>query len=311
MQRYTYLFGPVPSRRLGSSLGVDLVPFKTCSYDCVFCQLGRTTNKTVTREPYVPTASVVCELASWLRSGANADYITLSGSGEPTLHSEFGDILTFLRGESPVPSALLTNGSLLWDPEVREQASKADVVKVSLSAWDQSSFDQVNRPHSDIGFDAVVNGIRTFRREFSGELWVEVFLVPGKNTDMSEALNIAKIVKTTGPDTVQLNTAVRPACEAYVQPVGQQEMKILSRLFGPSAETLDEYSGGESGESEADQRAILSMLRRRPCTVAQIARAFDIHRNAVVKQIGKLARAGQIEQARRGEDTYYMVPRRA
>lgn len=133
MKKYNHLFGPVPSRRFGRSLGIDLTPYKTCSFDCIFCQLGKTTVKTLERREYVPAAEVIEELDDWIKSGGEADYITLSGSGEPTLHSRFGEIIEFARGASSIPVALLTNGSTLGIPEVRAAAAKADVVKISLS----------------------------------------------------------------------------------------------------------------------------------------------------------------------------------
>lgn len=160
---FTYLFGPVPSRRLGRSLGVDLTPRKTCTFDCVFCQLGPTTHKTVQRQAYVPTAAVIAELTQWLHAGGTADYITLAGSGEPTLHADFGAIIQFLRAATTIPVALLTNGSLLGDPAVRAAAAQANVVKASLSAWDQPSFASINRPHAALTCAAVVEGLRQFR----------------------------------------------------------------------------------------------------------------------------------------------------
>jgi len=129
MNRYRHLFGPVPSRRLGRSLGVDLTPFKTCTLDCIFCQLGHTTNKTLDRKEYVPVVAVEAELETWIKEGGKADYITLSGSGEPTLHTRFGEVLQFVRDQTAIPTALLSNGTLFWLPEVREAARHADIVK--------------------------------------------------------------------------------------------------------------------------------------------------------------------------------------
>ncbi len=209
---YQHLFGPVPSRRLGRSLGIDLTPFKTCSFDCIFCQLGRTTDKTVARREYVSVDAVIAELDAWLAAGNTADYLTLSGSGEPTLNSEFGRVIQFLRNRTSIPVALLTNGSLLSDPHVREAAAEANVVKVSLSAWDDTSLKQVNRPHRTINFATLYNGIREFRKTFSGELWMEVFLVWGTNTAVSDVLKIAERVQALSPTRIQLNTAVRPPC---------------------------------------------------------------------------------------------------
>ena len=171
MQKYRYLFGPVPSRRLGRSLGVDLTPHKTCTLDCVFCQLGRTTHKTMTRKEYVPVDAVLAELDAWFKDKGQTDVITLSGSGEPTLHSGFGEVLRFIRCRTPFPAVLLTNATLLSLPEVQEAASLAHIVKVSLSAWDRASFGSVNRPHPDITFDQVLAGQKAFRARFRGQFF--------------------------------------------------------------------------------------------------------------------------------------------
>ena len=186
---YRFLFGPVPSRRLGRSLGVDLTPHKTCSLDCVFCQFGRTTHRTLDREEYVPVREVKRELAAWVEEGGRTDCITLSGSGEPTLHSRFGEVLKMIRQETPFPAVLLSNGTLFWMPAVRKAACHADVVKLSLSVWDQSSFerinrphilsvwdqssfDQVNRPHPDLQLYRVIEGQHAFREESQATLWI-------------------------------------------------------------------------------------------------------------------------------------------
>jgi wyosine [tRNA(Phe)-imidazoG37] synthetase (radical SAM superfamily) len=181
-EKYHYLFGPVPSRRFGRSLGIDLTPYKTCSLDCVFCQLGRTTDNTVIREEYVPVDAVLAELDEWLKTDGKTDYITLSGSGEPTLHSRFGEVLDFIRAHSAIPSVLLTNGTMLCLPEVRSAASRANAVKVSLSAWNQASYECVNRPHPQLRFDQLIEGQKALRSQFKGELWMEVFMTERKNT---------------------------------------------------------------------------------------------------------------------------------
>ena len=306
MMDYRHLFGPVPSRRFGRSLGVDLTPYKTCSFDCIFCQLGRTTNKTVARREYVPTGEVIDELGDWLKSGSSADYITLSGSGEPTLHSGFGDILEFIRGTGTVPAVLLTNGTMFYLPEVRNAAVLANVVKVSLSAWDQLSFEQINRPDGALTLEGVVEGIRSFRSEFTGKLWVEVFFVQKTNTARADASGIADLVKTIGPDRVHINTAVRPASEQCVVSVPRKDLKELTALFDPPAEVIAEFSSGISKFTEATESDILAMLQRRPCTMEQIGQVFAMHRNEVSKYVGKLTREGRIQKQTRGENTYYM-----
>lgn len=302
---YRHLFGPVPSRRLGRSLGIDLTPFKTCSFDCIFCQLGRTTDKTISRREYVPTDAVIAELDAWLAAGNTADYLTLSGSGEPTLNSEFGWVIRFLRNRTSIPVALLTNGSLLSDPQVREAAAEANVVKVSLSAWDDTSLQHVNRPHRSIKFDTLYDGIHQFRKTFNGELWVEVFLLWGTNTALSDVLKIAERVQALKPTRVQLNTAVRPPCEDYAYAVPRHRMEDLARLFNPEAEIMAEYSSQTSSGIQSTEVDMLGMLERRPCTLDQICRVTGLHPNEASKYLGKLTRTGQVQEHHKQGDVYF------
>ena len=203
-----HVFGPVPSRRLGRSLGVDLVPFKTCSYDCIYCQLGRTTCRTVNRQEWVPMDVVLDELK--LKLASRPDYITLSGSGEPTLHSRLGELIEHIQAMTAVPVAVLTNASLLWQKEVREEVALADVVLPSLDAPDPERFAFINRPHPEITFDRLLDGLEMFRRECAGKYWLEVMLLDGYTTLPPQVRQLAEYVRRIRPDKVQLNTAVRP-----------------------------------------------------------------------------------------------------
>lgn len=304
---YQHLFGPVPSRRLGRSLGVDLMPFKICSFDCIFCQLGRTTKKTIKREEYVPVDEVIRELDEWLKAGGVADYITLSGSGEPTLNSQFGKVIEFARNATTIPVALLTNGSLLSDPDVRTQAAKANVVKVSRSAWDSLSFEHVNRPHRDLAFKNTIEGIREFRKMFSGEIWVEIFIMEGVNSLPTDVARIAEFVNDIKPNRIQLNTAVRPPAEDFVKAVPQNLLMKLAGLFSPTAEVIAEFSSTQSASVHANEETILAMLTRRPCTSEQIASAFDMHQNEVAKYIGKLMRTGRIQVQNKAGHAHYQA----
>jgi len=307
-RKYHYLFGPVPSRRFGRSLGVDLTPPKTCSLDCVFCQLGRSTKKSVERREYVPTRDVISELENWLRIDGQADYITLSGSGEPTLHSHFGEILAFVRKSSKIPALLLTNGTTLYLPGVRDAASHASIVKTSLSAWDDASYGLVNRPHSSLRFDMLVEGEKAFRREYSGKLFLEVFLVKGMNAAPEDVRKIAALAKQVAPDRVQLNTAVRPPAEDYSVPLTAEEMESLCGLFDPPAEIIAEFRSTQGSHMRANQEAIEAMLERRPCTAEQIAQSFGMHMNEVSKYLGRLTRSGQVVTERRDGSIYYAAP---
>jgi wyosine [tRNA(Phe)-imidazoG37] synthetase (radical SAM superfamily) len=245
-------------------------------------------------------------LGEWLKTGESADYITLSGSGEPTLNSEFGRVIEFARNATSIPVALLTNGSLLSDPEVRAQAAQANVVKLSLSAWDQFSLDHINRPHRGVEFKRLIEGQWAFRKEFKGELWMEVFLIWGTNTTSKDVSRIAELAKAVGPDRVQLNTAVRPPCEEYAYMVPAHQMGALARLFDPPAEIIAEYTGDTSPKVHANEVEVLDMIHRRPCTLDQICRVFGLHRNEASKYLGKLTRTGQAQEQRRNGEVYYL-----
>ncbi len=265
--------------------------------------------KTIVRKEYVPTDLVLAELAGWLKAGGRADYVTLSGCGEPTLHSRFGDVLAFIREKSPIPSVVLTNGTMLHLPEVREAAALADVVKISLSAWDDDSFDWVNRPHAQLRFDQLVEGERTFRREFRGELWMEVFLVGGMNSTPRDVRKIASLAKEIQPDRIQLNTSVRPPAEDFVAPLSRGQMEELAGLFQPAAEIIGEFSTRHEEPVKAKEDEIFSMIERRPCTAEQIADVFGIHINEVSKYLGKLVRTDRVRAEHRRSAVYYEAVR--
>jgi len=307
MEDYKYLFGPVPSRRFRRSLGVDLTPYKTCSLDCVFCQLGRTPEKTTIRQEYVPIDMVLSELEEWLKKDGRADYITLSGSGEPTLHSRFGEVLEFIRKNSAIPAVLLTNGTMLHLPEVRDAAACANVTKVSLSAWDQASYKWVNRPCPQLQFDQLVEGLKAFRALFKGQLWMEVFLVGGLNSIPDDVRKIAIFAEEIAPDRIHLNTAVRPPAEDFATALSKKHIEPLTHLFHPAAEIIAEFSAKNSDNIQANEETIFSMLQRRPCTADQIADIFGMHLNEVSKYLGGLIRSDQIRTERKNNTVYYIA----
>ncbi|MBW2624371.1 MAG: radical SAM protein [Deltaproteobacteria bacterium] len=309
MGNETYLFGPVPSRRFKRSLGIDLIPYKTCSLDCVFCQLGRTTKKTTTRREYVPIDEVIAELKTWLKEDGHADYITLSGSGEPTLEEHFGEVLAFIRDNSSIPCVLLTNGTLLHLPEVRDAASLADVVKVSLSVWDQASYKWVNRPHSQLRFEELIEGQKRFRKQFKGELWLEVILVAGMNSTPADVSRIAAWAEKIEPDRIHLNTVVRPPAEEFAEAISKKHLSSLCHLFHPAAEVVAEFNTEKDLESRVNKETVLAMLRRRPCTANQIAEGFGMHLNEVSKYLGNLMRTDQIREERKNNNVYYAAIR--
>jgi wyosine [tRNA(Phe)-imidazoG37] synthetase (radical SAM superfamily) len=248
---------------------------------------------------------VLDELKEWLETDGEADYITLSGSGEPTLHARFGEVLSLVREKSSIPSLLLTNGTLLHLPEVREAAALADIVKVSLSAWDQASFGWVNRPHAELRFETLVSGQKAFREAYNGQLWMEVFLVSGMNAMPGDVTRIAALAEEVGPDRIQLNTAIRPAAEDFAVPVSRERMEELTTLFHPEAEIIADFSKQKDLKLRANKESVLSMLRRRPCTADQIAAGFGMHLNEVSKYLGNLLSTKEIRTERKGGTVYY------
>ncbi|PKL49247.1 MAG: radical SAM protein [Candidatus Riflebacteria bacterium HGW-Riflebacteria-2] len=304
---YKHLFGPVPSRRFGRSLGIDLTPFKICSYDCVFCQLGRTTRLTLARENFVDLDETLSEIEHWLKNDGKADQITLAGSGEPTLHAGFGEVISFVKARTRIPVAVLTNGSMLYLPEVRKAAAQADIVKISLSAWDQESLEKINRPAPGYRFEQLIEGEKQFRNEFSGKLWIEVFMLDGINSTPAEVAKIAAFVRQIRPDRVQLNTCVRPPAEESARAVPEKSLRELATVFEPAAEIIAEYRAADGGEVKVNEQAILEMLQRRPCTADQIAEVFGMHLNEVSKYLGMLTRSDLVTATHRNNDVYYFA----
>ncbi len=279
---YRHLFGPVRSRRLGRSLGLDLVPFKVCSFDCPYCQVGVTTTKTLVRAEYVPVAAVLAEFDRWMSADGKADHLTLAGAGEPTLHLHFGDVLEALTARTSIPRVLLSNGSLFHLEEVRAAACKANIVKGTLAAWDHASFQALHHPHPSLVFETFYKGLQSMRAEFKGEFWLEVFLVAGVNDHPDQVARIASLANKIRPDRIHLNTAVRPPQAVTVQAVSSERLADLARLFTPVAELsvspppsvpAGRQATVDNGQLEG---RLLSLIQRHPCTVADMASTMGV-----------------------------------
>jgi len=298
------VFGPVPSRRLGRSLGIDLVPFKTCTYDCIYCQLGPTTCKTLQRKEWVPLEDVLAELEPKLSS--QPDYITLSGSGEPTLFSRAGELIRRIKAMTSIPVAVLTNGSLLFDKGVRAELLDADLVVPSLDAGNESTFRLVNRPHEDVSFDRMLEGLIAFRGEFRGHYWLEVLLLDGYTTADDELAALAGCVERIRPDRVQLNTVTRPAAEEFAVGVSRRRLLELAGAFDPPAEVIADFRKvSRQAKSAAGRQEVLDMLRRRPCSVQDLADGLGMHRNEVLKYVAQLSAENRLESTSTPRGRYY------
>jgi wyosine [tRNA(Phe)-imidazoG37] synthetase (radical SAM superfamily) len=304
--RIRNVFGPVPSRRLGRSLGVDLVPSKACSYDCIYCQLGRTTFKTVERREYVPMTDILMEVEERLASGVSADFITLSGSGEPTLHSDCGDILRTIKTLTDIPVAVLTNSSLLGDVQVRDELMAADLVIPSLDAGDAAMFARVNRPHPAVDFDIMVDGLVAFSHAFSGRLWLEIFLLDGLTAIEEEARKVAFHAARVRADKVQLNTVSRPPAEETAKASPRQRLADLAPLFGPKAEVVCGFAGTmDEHEFLAGRARVLDLLQGGPKTLDDIAHLSGINRNETIKYLEALLNDGLVHSKVRQDIRYF------
>jgi len=288
----SHVFGPVPSR----------------TYDCIYCQLGRTTNKTIERREWVPLEEVLAELKDKLC--CRPDYITLSGSGEPTLYSRMDELIERVRSMTDTPVAVLTNGSLLWQEDVCAQVMAADLVIPSLDAGGMVMFATVNRPHQDITFEKLLNGLVEFRERFTGRFWLEVFLLAGYTADASEVRDIARYVDLIRPDRVQLNTVARPPAEAFALPVAQKRLLEYASMFTPHAEIITDFRKiHDQGEFEATRKEVIDLLRRRPCSIEDLANGLGIHRNEVAKYVEELRDRGLVEWTRTGRALFYRANR--
>jgi wyosine [tRNA(Phe)-imidazoG37] synthetase (radical SAM superfamily) len=304
-ESYKYLFGPVPSRRLGRSLGVDLIPFKTCTMDCVYCQLGETPCPVSDRGNYVPMQDVLAELECWKAAGGEADHITLAGSGEPTLHDHFGDVFQWVKGHTDIKSVLLSNGTLMHSRDVRDQAVLADKVKVTLSAWDETSFQQIHRPAQGINFELLVKGEQAFRREYLGELSVEVFIVEGINSHASQCRQIAEVVKSLNPDRIDINTVVRPPAVSGVEAASEAHLHALVKLFGENATVTATFKRQGFTALEISEEALLGLIKRHPSTCEQLAGEFNVSSDSLYRTLKQMVTTGLLEEEKPGAETYY------
>ncbi len=304
-----YLFGPVVSRRLGLSLGVDIVPLKTCSQNCVYCQLGIDGVQTLDRREYVPIEEVLEELRGRIAAGLRADYITLSGSGEPTLHSRLGELIEGIRQLTDIPIAVITNGTMLTDSAVRANCAGADVVLPSLDAGDAETFKRINRPHDDIDFDLFVQGLCRFRQEYAGQIWLEVFFVEGINTDDEQVDKIRGLIERIRPDKVHLNTAVRPTTADGVVRVEPARLAAIAERIGHDAEVVASFSAEPGGEVVgADSGAVLEMLRRRPCSVDDVCAGLGIDQHQGQELLAELIKTRKAVCEMVGTTAYFRVP---
>jgi wyosine [tRNA(Phe)-imidazoG37] synthetase (radical SAM superfamily) len=309
-EKKVYIYGPVASRRLGSSLGVDLVPRKVCDYDCVYCQLGATTRKTTRREAYVPSEAVLAQLKDRLKRVSGVDYVTIAGSGEPTLHAELERIVDGIKRMTSLPLAIITNGSLLGDADVAAACVKADLLVPSLDAADEEAFQAVNRPCAGLSLQGVVEGMVSFRERFQGEMWLEVMVVRGVNSSEEHASRLGELIDRIAPERIQLSTVVRPPSEVNVQAVGDSELAGLAAVVGRGAEAVGGLAHASAVTSQDfNPEKIMQMVRRRPCTADDVSKALGVNYTEAMKMLAQMDKDGLLSSRARAREgkTFYQV----
>lgn len=263
MKTMKYVYGPVPSRRLGLSLGISPIPQKTCNYSCIYCQLGRTNPMINKREMFFEVSEIIMELEMVLQSKIEFDVITIVGEGEPTLYLGLGELISEIKSRTDKPVAVITNGALIGQADVKRDLLSADIVLPSLDAVDEAMYKKINRPHNDLVFDEVIEGMVEFSYLFDGQLWIEIMLIEGLNDDVGTLMQFNKILGRIRYDRLYLNTPVRPPAESDVEPVSHEIMeRAVDVLHGISIDLL--ASEGFHSEIEDPIDAIISIIKRHP-----------------------------------------------
>lgn len=274
---YKYLFGPVPSRRMGISLGVSPIPERTCSYSCVYCQLGRTKHMQSERKLFFPVQDILDEFIHYQKSLPKLDVVSIVGEGEPTLYSGLGELITELKKVTTVPVAVITNGSLLTRPEVQEALLHADIVLPSMDACNEKAFRQINRPHFSVKYEEVQKGLIEFSQTYGGQLWLEIMFVAGINDNSASLDEFAAMLPKIKYDRVYINTPVRPPAEAFVKAPSKEFIhEAVTRL---SAISIDMLSSGSFYSDVTDNyEAVKSICKRHPMNSFELE-AFLTSRN--------------------------------
>ena len=301
----SYIFGPVPSRRLGLSLGVDLIPRKTCSYNCIYCQVGKTTDRIMEPSSFVPVSEVIREVKEVLEK-TPPDVITLAGSGEPTLNMDIGVIISEIKKTTSIPITLLTNGSLLWNKQVREKVAGVDIMIPTLSSVYEETYNKIHRPHPDLRLNNILDGLKEMRKEYAGNFFLEVMLLKGLNDSEKEIEGLFKIINDIQPDKVHLNTVVRPPSDPGAMSLSNEKLEEIKNFLGGRAEIIAAAplkSRSNKPDSIGDQ--IIEMIKRRPVTVDDISSSLNLQKVETERFIRGLMIKGYIQEQRHGDNLFY------
>jgi wyosine [tRNA(Phe)-imidazoG37] synthetase (radical SAM superfamily) len=307
-QKTRHIFGPVPSRRLGISLGLDIIPFKTCSLDCLYCECGRTTRLTCDRQRFFPPQLLLEELQATLPTIPHLDFITFSGSGEPTLNSDLGRFIREIKKTSAVPLAVLTNGTLLFREDVRRDLMAADVVLPSLDAALARSFSRINQPCPCLDLESIIAGMETFRRKYAGKIWIEVFILKGINDGATDIEALGLALQRIQPDKVQLNTLDRPPAYANVT---SADFNLLEKIRGSWPGLPVEIIKRARSREEIPafsfnlENSLLNTIRRRPLTLDDLVALTAKEENELLRYLDILERERKVKPVIQGGKIFY------
>ena len=270
-----YVFGPVSSKRLGQSLGVDLLPPKSCTWNCLYCQLGKTRNFVTERQEFFPREEILDEIRQALTVNKGLDWITFVGSGETMLYQGIGWLVAEVKKLTAVPVAIITNGSLFYQPEVREELLQADAVLPSVNAGSESLSLQIDRPAGGLTFRQHVEGLVAFRKEYKGRLWIEVMLLGGIN-DSDEALHdLAAVVKEINPDMVHLVLPTRPAPEQKICLPSDERIERAIAILSEVTTVVNPLKGNMDLRSAPDLlKAVTDIITRHPVQQRELQKAI-------------------------------------
>ncbi len=302
-----YVYGPVPSRRLGRSLGLDIVTPKSCTVNCVYCQIGSREPLPPVRKRFIDPEIIETELEKALHPAPELDWITFSGSGEPTLSSDLGRFIRFAKGFDAAPICVLTNGTLLWQERVREELAAADLVVPNLDAADNETFQRIVRPHRDIDFDSYYKGLKAFSREFDGDLHLEIVLVRGINDSEKHLKMLARRVEDIDPDGIWIGTVTRPPAENFASPVSEKVLTMARKIIGHKATIIDKFRAKGPGASVFSELTdtVVELLKRRPETIEDMSASLSANPHEITKVIGELLNNGKIVRKDVGGKIYF------
>jgi len=313
--QYKYIFGPVLSRRLGISLGIDLVLHKTCSLDCLYCECGKTTNLTLEQKEYVAFKYVKKELDHFWKNNKDPDYITFSGSGEPTLNNYLGRVIEYIKENKPdIKVAVLTNSTLFNYAQVRQALLKADLVIPSLDAVSKNAFIKINRPAKKLDINEIIKGIETFAGEYKGKLWLEVFILPGINDKESDLMLLKKAIEKINPDKVQLNTLDRPGTKSDINPASKSDLERVKKVLGfDNMEIIAKIDKNrkvcQQIQAKDIKAAIIKTINRRPCTKQDLVQLLGIETQILEKYLNMLEQEKIITGTTRERGVFYNTVR--